>query len=50
MRTDGAWVDAGENDNAIVQTLEKTPNAVGVFGYSFLERTRTRSRPPASTA
>lgn len=37
LRRDGAWVDAGENDNAIVQTLEKTPNALGVFGYSFLE-------------
>ena len=37
IRSDGAWVDAGENDNAIVQTLEKTPNALGVFGYSFLE-------------
>ncbi len=36
IRSDGAWVDAGENDNAIVQTLEKTPAAVGVFGYSFL--------------
>ena len=37
VRQDGAWVDSGENDNAIVQTLTKTPNAVGVFGYSFLE-------------
>ena len=37
-RGDGAWVDAGENDNAIVQTLTKTPNAMGVFGYSFLEQ------------
>ncbi|UTP37773.1 substrate-binding domain-containing protein [Phenylobacterium sp. LH3H17] len=37
IRGDGAWVDAGENDNAIVQTLTKTPNALGVFGYSFLE-------------
>lgn len=37
VRKDGAWVDAGENDNAVVQTLEKTPAAVGVFGYSFLE-------------
>ena len=37
IRTDGAWVDSGENDNAIVQTLTKTPNALGVFGYSFLE-------------
>jgi len=31
------WVDAGENDNAIIQTLTKTPGALGVFGYSFLE-------------
>lgn len=36
MRKDG-WVDAGENDNAIVQTLTKTPGALGVFGWSFLE-------------
>lgn len=32
-----AWIDAGENDNAIVQTLTKTPGALGVFGFSFLE-------------
>lgn len=31
------WIDAGENDNAIVQTLTKTPGALGVFGWSFLE-------------
>lgn len=37
LRNDGGWVDAGENDNAIVQTLTKTPGALGVFGYSFLE-------------
>ena len=37
IRSDGAWVDSGENDNAIVQTLEKTPHSLGVFGYSFLE-------------
>ncbi len=36
MRKDH-WIDAGENDNAIVQTLTKTPGALGVFGYSFLE-------------
>lgn len=36
LRRDG-WVDAGENDNAIVQTLTKTPGALGVFGFSFLE-------------
>ncbi|HEY9217942.1 MAG TPA: substrate-binding domain-containing protein, partial [Phenylobacterium sp.] len=37
IRSDGAWIDSGENDNAIIQTLEKTPGSVGVFGYSFLE-------------
>jgi len=37
VRTDGGWIDAGENDNAIVATLTKTPDALGVFGYSFLE-------------
>jgi len=36
LRKDG-WVDAGENDNAIVQTLTKTPGALGVFGWSYLE-------------
>jgi phosphate transport system substrate-binding protein len=37
LREDGAWIDAGENDNLIVQKLDANPNAVGVFGYSFLE-------------
>lgn len=36
MRTDGPFVEAGENDNLIVQRLEADPNAVGIFGYSFL--------------
>ncbi|HYG26546.1 MAG TPA: substrate-binding domain-containing protein [Caulobacteraceae bacterium] len=40
VRTDGGWVDSGENDNAIVQTLSKTPGSLGVFGYSFLEQNR----------
>jgi len=38
LREDGAWVDSGENDNAIVQTLSRTPGSTGVFGYSFLEQ------------
>jgi len=42
MRSDGGWIDAGENDNAIVGTIEKTPNALGVFGYSFLEENGNR--------
>jgi phosphate transport system substrate-binding protein len=36
MRQDGPFVEAGENDNLIVQRLESDPNAVGIFGYSFL--------------
>ncbi len=31
------WIDAGENDNAIVQTLTRTPGSAGVFGYFFYE-------------
>lgn len=42
IREDGAWIDSGENDNAIVQTLTKTPTALGVFGYSFLEQNSDR--------
>ncbi|WP_374373546.1 PstS family phosphate ABC transporter substrate-binding protein [Dongia sp.] len=37
IREDGAWIDAGENDNLIVQKLVANPKALGVFGYSFLE-------------
>ncbi len=37
MREDGAFVEAGENDNLIVQKLQANPEAVGIFGYSFLE-------------
>ncbi|WP_158874294.1 substrate-binding domain-containing protein [Antarcticirhabdus aurantiaca] len=36
MRTDGAFVEAGENDNLIVQRLEADAKAFGIFGYSFL--------------
>ncbi len=38
VREDGAYIEAGENDNLIVQKLEANPNALGVFGYSFLEQ------------
>ena len=37
VRKDGAYVEAGENDNVIVQKLEANKDAFGVFGYSFLE-------------
>ena len=42
LREDKRWVDAGENDNAIVQTLTRTPGAMGVFGYSFLDENRDK--------
>lgn len=38
MREDGGWIDAGENDNLMVQKLSANPNAVGVFGFSFLDQ------------
>jgi phosphate transport system substrate-binding protein len=38
IREDGAWIDAGENDNLIVQKLEANPDAFGVFGFSFLDQ------------
>ena len=38
MREDGAFVEAGENDNLIVQKLEANPNAFGIFGFSFLDQ------------
>ncbi|HWW63341.1 MAG TPA: PstS family phosphate ABC transporter substrate-binding protein [Sphingomonadaceae bacterium] len=37
LREDGAYVESGENDNLIVQKLGANPNAVGIFGFSFLE-------------
>ena len=37
FREDGAYVEAGENDNLIVQKLVANPTAIGVFGYSYLE-------------
>ncbi len=42
VREDGKWIDSGENDNALVQTLVNTPTAVGVFGYSFLDQNRDK--------
>ncbi len=38
VREDGAYVDAGENDNLIVQKLRANPDAIGIFGYSYLEQ------------
>lgn len=42
IREDGAYVDKGENDNLIVQGLAQNPNALGLFGYSYLEENLSR--------
>ncbi|WP_120498384.1 PstS family phosphate ABC transporter substrate-binding protein [Kiloniella sp. EL199] len=38
VREDGAYVEAGENDNLIIQKLEANPQALGIFGFSFLDQ------------
>ncbi|MCA6063864.1 substrate-binding domain-containing protein [Thalassolituus marinus] len=38
VREDGAYIEAGENDNLIVQKLVANPDAFGIFGFSFLEQ------------
>jgi len=38
IREDGAYIEAGENDNLIVQKLSANPNALGIFGFSFLDQ------------
>jgi phosphate transport system substrate-binding protein len=44
IREDGAYVEAGENDNVIVAKLEANRNAFGVFGYSFLDENSAKLR------
>jgi len=44
LREDGAFVEAGENDNLIVQKIEANRNAVGIFGFSFLEENLDKLR------
>jgi phosphate transport system substrate-binding protein len=44
LREDGAYVEAGENDNLIVQKLDANKNAFGIFGYSFLEENSGKLR------
>ena len=38
IREDGAYIEAGENDNLIVQKLDANPSALGIFGFSFLDQ------------
>ena len=42
LREDGGYVEAGENDNLIVQKLESNPASFGIFGYSYLEQNADR--------
>lgn len=42
IREDGAYVEAGENDNLIVQKLAQNANAFGIFGFSFLDQNADR--------
>ena len=44
LREDGAYVEAGENDNVIVQKLEANRNAFGIFGFSFLDENAAKLR------
>ena len=45
MREDGAFIEAGENDNLIVQKLTANKDAYGIFGYSFLEEYLASVKP-----
>lgn len=38
VREDGGYVEAGENDNLIIRKLVKNPNALGIFGFGFLDQ------------
>lgn len=38
VREDGKFIEAGENDNLIVQKLKANPDALGIFGFSFLDQ------------
>ena len=42
VREDGAYVEGGENDNLIVQKVSANPQALGIFGYSFMEENSDR--------
>lgn len=42
IREDGAFVEAGENDNLIVQKLSSNPDAFGIFGFSFLDQNQDK--------
>ena len=45
VREDGVFVEAGENDNLIVQKVAQDPGTIGVLGFSFLEENADRVKP-----
>ena len=45
VREDGLFVEAGENDNLLVQKVSADPGTLGVLGYSFLEENADKVRP-----
>lgn len=45
IREDGAYVEAGENDNLLVQKVSADPGALGVLGFSFLEENADKVAP-----
>lgn len=45
IRSDGKFIEAGENDNLIVQKLKNDPDALGIFGFSFLEENHDTIQP-----
>ena len=45
VREDGLYVEAGENDNLLVQKVSADPGAIGVLGYSFLEENADKVKP-----
>ncbi len=45
IREDGAYVEAGENDNLLVQKVSADPGTIGVLGYSFLEENADKVAP-----
>jgi phosphate transport system substrate-binding protein len=47
LREDGVYIDAGENDNLIVQKLEANPRSVGIFGFSYLDQNADRIQAAA---
>jgi len=44
MREDSHFIEAGENDNLIVQKLQANPAALGIFGFSFLDQNADKVR------